>query len=163
MPEYSAIYEDAVERIQKAYSSCSAAEQQQLIKILTEISDKGYSETLEKVWLADFISIPVSIDQFVCDDYYLGGVNRHGDAIYPYWRQFFRNIFENGNKYNEIILTGSTRVGKTSSTVVIMAYMLYRLMLYRNPHEYFQKKEISDRRGNRIIVKIKWEDMKELI
>ncbi len=143
MPEYSAIYETAIDRIKSVYSTCSASEQKLLLQILQEMSDKGYSVTLENVWLADFKEVPVGIDQFICDPYYMGQVNRNGDAIYPYWRQFFRNIFNAGNKYNAIVLTGSTRVGKTSSSIVVAAYMLYKLMLYRDPHKYFQKKEVS--------------------
>ena len=54
-----------------------------------------------------------------------------------------RDLFSQGNRYNEIILSGATRIGKTSTAVVIASYMLYRLMLYRNPHEYFKKKEVS--------------------
>ena len=136
-------YGEVLQRIQNVYASCSAQEQVELTKILEEVALKGYSETFERVWLQDFKEIPVSIDQFICDDYYMGQVNRQGNAIYPYWRQFFRNIFNAGNKYNEIVLTGATRVGKTSSSIVVGCYMLYRLMLYRNPREYFQKKEIS--------------------
>ena len=136
-------YGEVLQRIQDVYASCSVQEQLTLTKILEEVALKGYSETFERIWLADFKEVPVSIDRFVCDSQYMGHVNRNGDAIYPYWRQFFRDIFNAGNKYNEIILTGSTRVGKTSSSIVVACYMLYRLMLYRNPHEYFKKKEVS--------------------
>ena len=143
MAEYSAIYDDAIERIQKVYNSCSKTEQMQLIKILTEISEKGYSQTLETIWLHDFKEVPVSIDEFICNQMYLGSVNRNGQAVYDFWKECLRDIFNRGNKYNEIIFSGATRVGKTSTMVVIMAYMLYRLMIYRNPHEYFRKKEVS--------------------
>ena len=107
------------------------------------MSKTGYSYTLEQVWLSDFTSIPVGIDQFLDDPYYLGNTNNLGQNVYPFWRQTFKNIFDNGNKYNEIILSGATRIGKTSSSVTIMAYMLYRLMLYKNPHKYFDKKPVS--------------------
>lgn len=143
MAEYSAIYEDAIDRIQSVYSSCSKAEQALLMDILNEMGTTGYSYTLEKIWLCDFKAIPIGIDQFLSDDYYLGAVNRHGKAVFPYWRKTMNNIFNAGNKYNEILLSGATRVGKTSTMVSMLAYLLYRLMLYRNPHEYFQKKEIS--------------------
>lgn len=136
-------YGNILERIRNVYTSCSMQEQFTLTKILEEIADKGYSQTYEQIFLADFKEVPVSIDQFICDNEYMGQVNRNGTAIYPFWRQFFRDIFNAGNKYNEIVLTGSTRVGKTSSSIVVACYMLYRLMLYRNPHEYFKKKEVS--------------------
>lgn len=143
MPEYSAIYEDAVDRIQSVYHSCSKPEQKLLKDILTEMSIHGYSQTLEQVWLSDFKSIPVGIDQFLNDPEYLGQSNNFGKSVYPFWRQTFKNIFNAGNRYNEILLSGATRTGKSTSSVTIMAYMLYRLMLYRDPHEYFHKKAIS--------------------
>ena len=136
-------YDEIVPRIQQVYSSCSQQEQNMLRQILTELADSGYSYTYEQLFLTDFTEVPVSIDQFICDPDYMGAVTRNGSAIYPYWRDFFRDIFNHGNKYNAIVLTGSTRVGKTSSSIVVAAYMLYKLMLYRNPHLYFQKKEVS--------------------
>lgn len=143
MAEFSEIYETAVDRIGQIYRMCSPAEQKLLRDILQEMSIKGYSYTLEKVWLADFKEIPVGIDQFLDDPYYLGQTNNYGKNVYPFWRQTFHNIFNAGNRYNEILLGGATRIGKSSSSVTIMAYMLYKLMLYRNPHEYFNKKAVS--------------------
>ena len=136
-------YEGVAERIQSVYASCSKLEQKQLIQILKEMSISGESQTLEQLWLTDFKEVPVSIDEFICNPYYLGETNRQGKAVYPFWRQAARDIFNSSNKYSEIILSGATRIGKTSTMTIIMAYMLYRLMLYRNPHEYFKKKEVS--------------------
>ena len=136
-------YEGVAERIQSVYASCSKLEQKQLIQILKEMSISGESQTLEQLWLADFKEVPVSIDEFICNPYYLGETNRNGDAVYPFWKETLRDIFNHGNQYNEIILSGATRIGKTSTATIIAAYMLYRLMLYKNPHEYFQKKQVS--------------------
>lgn len=108
-----------------------------LRQILQEIADTGDSETYHDVWLADFKEMPVSIDQFICDPYYLGETTKNGDGVFPFWRQTLTDIFNHGNQYNEIILGGATRIGKTSTSVKIMAYMLYRLMLYRDPQGYF--------------------------
>lgn len=136
-------YDNLPERILSIYNSCSLPEQRYLMQILEELSITGESETYEKIWLADFKEIPVSIDTFICDSMYLGEINRNGEAVYPFWRETLRDIFNNGNKYNEIILSGATRIGKTSTAVLAAAYMTYRLMLYKNPHEYFQKKAVS--------------------
>lgn len=136
-------YDNLPERIVSIYNSCSAQEQMYLLKILEELSITGESETYERVWLADFKEVPVSIDTFICDSMYLGEINRNGEAVYPFWRETLRDIFNNGNKYNEIILSGATRIGKTSTAVLAAAYMTYRLMLYKNPHEYFKKKAVS--------------------
>jgi hypothetical protein len=136
-------YQDVLNRIQSGYSSCSRIEQQMLKNILQEIIDTGDSYTLEKLWLSDFKEVPVSIDQFLCDPQYLGESNRQGEAVYPFWKSTMHNIFSEGNKYSELIFSGATRIGKSSTAVSIMAYMLYRLMIYRNPHEYFKKKSVS--------------------
>lgn len=136
-------YADVLQRIQSSYSSCSRIEQELLKSILQEIVDTGDSYTLERLWLADFKEVPVSISQFLCDPRYLGESNNNGDAVYPFWKETMNNIFSAGNKYSEILLSGATRIGKSSTAVSIMAYMLYRLMIYRNPHEYFKKKAVS--------------------
>lgn len=143
MPEYSAIYEDAIDRIQASYNTCSVAEQKMMRQILEEMAATGYSYTLEQIWLSDFSAIPVGVDQFLNDPYYLGGTNDLGNAVYPFWRQTMHNIFDAGNRYNEIIFSGATRLGKSSTCTTIMCYMLYRLMLYRDPHKYFKKKSVS--------------------
>lgn len=143
MPEYSSIYETAVDRIKSSFSSCSKVEQNLMLKILEEMADKGYSYTLETIWLADFKEIPVGIDQFLDDPYYLGPTNDFGNAVYPFWRKTLREIFSAGNKYNEILLSGATRLGKSTTCTTMMAYMLYKLMLYRDPHAYFHKKAVS--------------------
>ena len=138
-PDYGLV----VSRIQQIYSTCSVAEQSMLQQILTELADSGYSYTYEQIYLSDFKEVPVSLDQFLDDSYYLGDTNNNGKNIYPFWRTTMNEIFSAGNRYNEIILSGATRLGKTSTCVTMMAYMLYRLMLYRDPHRYFDKKPIS--------------------
>jgi len=140
MAEYSAIYEDAVDRITAVYNSCSIAEQKLLKSILEEMSVHGYSQTLEQTWLSDFREVPVSLNQFLDDPDYLGHATDMGKSVFPYWRQMMNDLFNAGNRYNEVILSGATRIGKTSTAITIMAYMLYRLMLYRDPHSYFSQK-----------------------
>ena len=130
-------------RIQRIYSSSTEREKAYLKKILEEIADTGDSPTYRDIWLSDYKEIPVDIDTFLCDDYYLGKTNRNGDAIYPYWRKVFRDIFNNGNKYEECFFTGATRIGKSSTAVACTAYMLYKLMCLRDPQQYFGKKDIS--------------------
>lgn len=131
------IDEDVIERIKNIYVSCNYEEQLVLRQILEEIATHGDSETYRDVWLADFKEVPVSIEQFICDPYYLGETTKNGEMVYPFWKKTLTDIFNHGNQYNEIILSGATRIGKTSTSVKIMAYMLYRLMLYRDPQGYF--------------------------
>lgn len=136
-------YEDVLHRIKTVYSSCSKVEQNTLKIILQEMIDKGYSQTLEQLWLSDFKEVPVSIEEFLCNPRYLGNTNNNGESVYPFWKHTLTDIFNSGNKFFEIILSGATRIGKSSTAVSAMAYMLYRLMIYKDPHSYFKKKEVS--------------------
>ena len=130
-------------KIQDIYKSCSAEEQNILLQILKEFADNGDSYTYHNIWLADYKEFPVSIDTFLDSDVYLGKATREGTAVYPYWRETMENIFNAGNRYDEIALTGATRIGKTSTAINIAAYMLHRLMCLRDPQLFFGKKEIS--------------------
>ena len=136
-------YEEVIKRIVDIYNSCYDNEKKIFEKILKEVSKKGYSETLEKIWLMDFVEVPVSIDRFLNDPYYLGETNDNGNMVYPFWRKTLNEIFTEDKNYSEIIFSGATRIGKTSTAISAMAYMLYRLMIYRDPHSFFKKKSIS--------------------
>ena len=134
---------ELIDRIQKIYNSCDDAEKSVLMTILQELANTGESPTYEQVWLADYIELPVDIDTFLNSDTYLGKTNDNGKAVYPFWRKELHNVFDAGNQYYEWILTGATRIGKTSTANSGASYMLYRLMCLRNPHKFFGIKEIS--------------------
>jgi len=136
-------YEDIISRIQGIFDSSTPLEQKQYIKILEELSDKGYSETLDNLYLVDFKEVPVSIDRFLCDPEYLGESNDCGNQIYPGWWDAYNTVFNDSKDIYEVILSGATRIGKTSTAVSMMCYMLYLLMCYRNPQKYFGLKEVS--------------------
>jgi len=136
-------YEDIISRIQGIFDQSSPLEQKQLLKILEELSDKGYSETLEQIYLVDFKEVPVSIDRFLCDPEYLGESNDCGNQIYPGWWDVYHDVFDSQKDIYEVILSGATRIGKTSTAVSMMCYMTYLLMCYRNPQKYFGLKTVS--------------------
>lgn len=136
-------YEDIISRIKAIYDSCSPIEQNQFIKILEELGDKGYSQTLEQIYLVDFKEVPVSIDRFLTDPEYLGASNDNGNQIYPGWWDAYHAVFDTQKDIYEVVLSGATRIGKTSTAVAMMCYMTYLLMCYRNPQRYFGLKEVS--------------------
>lgn len=136
-------YEDIINRIKAIYNGCTQLEQNMFLKILEELSDKGYSETLETIYLVDFKEIPVSIDRFLTDPEYLGESNDCGNQIYPGWWKVYHDVFDSQKDIYEVCLSGATRVGKSSTAVSMMAYMTYLLMCYRNPQRYFGLKEVS--------------------
>lgn len=135
--------ENIIERIQKIYNDCSKEEQAILYKIVEEYADLGYSPTYDNVWLADYKEIPVDKTTFLTDNHFLGLTNNQGKSIYPIWMKTMQDLEAAGNQYYEIVLTGATRTGKTSTAVSDAAYQLYRLMCLRNPQEYFSLKDVT--------------------
>ena len=134
---------DVPTRIKNIYNTATSQEQGYLRKILEELSVDGVSKTYNEIWLSDYKEIPVDIDTFLESDTYLGKTNRNGAAVYPYWRKVLKDIFGAGNRFHEVILTGATRIGKSSTAITATCYMLYRLMCLRDPQKYFNKKDIS--------------------
>ena len=143
IPSDSLDYGDIISRIKGIYNSCNPLEQNTLLKILEELGDKGYSQTLEQIYLVDFKEVPVSIDRFLTDPEYLGESNDCGNQIYPGWWDAYHEVFDTQSERYEVILSGATRIGKTSTAVSMMCYMTYLLMCYRNPQKYFGLKEVS--------------------
>ena len=130
-------------RIKNIYSQCNEKERYYLRKILEELSATGDSQTYNDIWLSDYNEIPVDIETFITDEMYLGKSTRRGTAVYPFWRQEMKNIFSAGNMFDEIVFTGATRIGKSTTAVTCAIYMLYKLMCLKDPQEYFQKKDVS--------------------
>ena len=126
---------------QEQFKKLSPENRKWILKILSEYKESNRSETLDDIWKADYEEIPVSIDKFIEDPYYLGASTRNGESIYPYWRKKYREIFDPALNYEEIVLTGAIGVGKTKTSVVCLAYLLYRLMCLRNPQKYFKFNE----------------------
>lgn len=136
-------YAELPERIIKIFDTATDEERWVLRQILTELSETGESKTYRDIRLADYKEIPVDINTFLDDDAYLGRTNRNGAAVYPFWRKELNTVFGAGNKYYEWILTGATRIGKSSTGNSATSYMLYRLMCLRDPQKFFGKKDIS--------------------
>lgn len=135
--------EDLVTRIKEIFSSVSKDEQQILKQILVELAETGESRTYNDIWLADYKEIPVSKRRFLTDPQYLGASNNNGQSIYPAWMEVMDELERTGNQYYEIVFTGATRTGKTSTAVSDCAYNLYKLMCLRNPQEYFSLKAVT--------------------
>lgn len=130
-------------RIQRIFHSCPPEEKLVLREILQELAMDGASKIYRDVWLADYKEVPVDIETFMRRDAFLGKTNRQGNAVYPFWMRTLKEIFDAGNKYEEVVLTGATRIGKSSTAIAGTAYMLYKLMCLRDPQKYFNKKDVS--------------------
>lgn len=131
------------QRIQQIYNNCSPEEQQVLLQILLELSETGDSATYRNLWLADYKEIPVDKYTFLTSPEYLGNTNNNGKSIYPAWMDLMLELERTGNQFTEIILTGATRTGKTSTAVSDCAYNLYKLMCLRDPQQFFGLKSVT--------------------
>ena len=91
---------------------------------------------IENLYRVDYDEIPVSIDEFLENDYYLGKVYNNGKNIYPYWRKFLHNFFhDNPDKSFEVALTGAIGVGKTTIASIALIYLMYRTMCLKDPQK----------------------------
>lgn len=90
----------------------------------------GYTET------------PPTIEEFLCDPYYLGDSLNNGDAVFPYWRDVLVDIyptpFYETNKYKVIVLSGATGTGKSTVSSIIFLYDLARLLCMDAPQTTFK-------------------------
>ena len=133
---------DQIANISKdEFAKLSADNKELILKILSEYKEHGQSTTLKELWEVDYDEIPVSIDEFIENERYLGKSTRNGKSIYPYWRKKYREIFNPALAYEEVIFTGAIGVGKTKTADVCLAYLLYRLMCLKNPQQYFKINE----------------------
>jgi len=73
---------------------------------------------------------PIPIREWLESDYHLGDTRK---AIFPILKKDIIEIFEGG--YNEIILGGSTRWGKSYITTVCLVRIIYELLCYKSPQE----------------------------
>ena len=91
-------------------------------QILTEISDKGESTTLNDLWQADYEEVPVDIYTFITDRRYLGDsfVSEDGTLlIYSFWVEVLKKIFAPDSQIFEC-LPGDTRVKLLDGSTLTM-------------------------------------------
>jgi hypothetical protein len=103
-------------------------------RIVDEIITDGWSETASNLVLQDYKDIPVTARTFLTDPYFAG---RFGEGLYPVNFRDTCWILNPKNRIFELVLTGSTRWGKTTMAVVCMGYRIYLLSLLRDPQDFF--------------------------
>ncbi len=118
--------------------SLSSEEKSVLFRVLSEYADEGQSEVLSLLWKQDYDEVPVSIEQFITDDEYLGKSTNKGTALYPFWRDILSEVYKPGAKYFEVIFSGAIGIGKTTIAVIGIAYMLHKLMCLKVPSAYYE-------------------------
>lgn len=105
-----------------------------LSTIVSEYDATGESPTLDQLWSGDFERKPVSIDEFLDNDFYLGKV---GASIYSTWRNDLRHVLSPYENINEWIISGSIGAGKTYSAVIALLYKIYYLQCLRDPQKFY--------------------------
>jgi len=119
------------------FDTLTAEEKELTLNILKDLQQTGKSDLLEELWKQDYEEIPVSIDEFIENPYYIGKSFDNGEAIYPYWRNELRTIFKETGRFQEVALTGSIGIGKSTIACVALSYLIYKLMCLKNPQNYY--------------------------
>lgn len=99
-----------------------------LTALLSEPDLDGTIELFEAANEAEFETIPVGVEEFLRNDYFLGDV---GKNLYPILMDDIVELFEGG--YSEAILTGSLGYGKTFFSALACLYILYQMSCLRHP------------------------------
>ena len=96
-----------------------------------ELSISSLDDELKNIYIDG--KPPVTIEQFIEDDYYF---KRIAKDLYPDNLPDLLDIFNPKKNYIEIILTGATSIGKTFMASIAACYMIYQLSCFINPHKW---------------------------
>lgn len=104
-----------------------------LVKILT--GDKRIEQianVIDKVSVKESEQLRpiIPCKQWLNDQYYSGSecVNK----LYPFWKDLICDIFDGGQKYTTVVLTGGIGTGKSTCALYILIRKLYELSCYKN-------------------------------
>lgn len=104
-----------------------------LVKLLT--GDNKISQianVIDKVQIKDYEQIReiVPCKRWLYEDYYVG--KDGNDKLYPFWKDLICDIFDGGQKYTTVVLTGGIGTGKSTCGLYILLRKLYELSCYKN-------------------------------
>lgn len=128
--------------IQKELDNLTEDEKKVAIEILKQYSESGSSDVYQDLVYQDYEEIPVDIETFLYDEYYLGKslIDSEGrKTVYPYWVETLKKIFPTNvdTAYNTLALTGSIGIGKSFMAVLCILYQLYRMMCLKDPYLHY--------------------------
>ena len=123
-------------------NNLSDKERETALRIIEELSRSDNSTILKALIDADWIEQPVDIMTFITDDMYLGRAWKDANGnlkLYPYWVDRLKELFPSPTEIsvNNAIFSGGRGLGKSEVAIIIGAYLMYRVICLRNPHEYF--------------------------
>ena len=110
---------------------------EEVFKNYKDLSLYEKGEVLYSLEEDNYIEKPVDIYTFIKDPYFLG--NSLGEEIYQYWLDLLQEVHPHPciNMYNEVILSTSIGVGKSTVAIASMTYEMYKLMCLKDPYTYF--------------------------
>ena len=129
-----------------ALDGLSPEERAFALKVLEEYAtNDGASKLLNDLKFADYSEIPVDIITFIKNPNYLGNAWHTSDGkckLFPYWEKRLRELFPDNitTAVNNAIFSGARGLGKSEVAVAIGAYLMYRVMCLKNPHDHFNLK-----------------------
>lgn len=97
---------------------------------------KTFSSYIDWINALTYRETPVDILTFLREDDYLGLTTDNSNKIYPGWLSILEDIFRNDSQYL-VVLTGSIGIGKSTIAIYCMAYIIYRILCLKSPHDYF--------------------------
>lgn len=117
----------------------SPYEQRSVVQVMAYAIVNGDSKldnnlAYEALWLADYRVKPVSIEQFLEDDFYLG---RSCGNLEPIWKRDLKEVLRFGSPYLVWVLSGAIGVGKTTVSMAGIAYKTYLLSCLKDPWSYY--------------------------
>lgn len=104
------------------------------------LADLSTEDLYKAAALAEgYESVPVDIDTFLNDPFYLGQIYGNGQ-VYPYWLDALHKVFPNPlySPYEEVCVTGCIGAGKTSFALMGALYDLYHVTLLKDPHRKYK-------------------------
>ena len=136
---------DNIQNFDKELNTLSEKERELFFYIINQYQQHGNSQLYNNLINEDYIEYPITIDEFIDREEYLGKAWHSADGkskLYPYWRNKLRDIFPDNvtTNYNNAIFSGARGLGKSEIAITCMLYMMYRVMCLKNPHEYFNLK-----------------------
>lgn len=105
------------------------------LKNLESLSDIDYNKKLAVAAnLLGYEKIPVDVDTFIEDPYYLG--NTFGKNMFPYWRKKLRELFPTPIHISDmiVVLTGAIGTGKSTFVRACSLYLQYRIYCLKDPY-----------------------------
>lgn len=128
--------------IKKELNNLTEDEKKVALEILKQYSQSGSSDVYQDLIYQDYEEIPVDIETFLYNEYYLGKslIDAEGrKTVYPYWVETLKKIFPTNvdTAYNTLALTGSIGIGKSFMAVLCILYQLYRMMCLKDPYLHY--------------------------